>query len=86
MGTVAVLGTLDEVVSRVDTAVRDLQPGVFDAAGAAHLVEVFGRLERLGAAGKGARGAARRGVRQVAQGRLSIGRALAGRAERRSDR
>jgi hypothetical protein len=47
-----VLSTLEEVVARLDVLVGGLEPEVFDAGGAAHLVAGFARAERLASAGK----------------------------------
>src|SRR5262245_15845512 len=52
MGGGGVFSELDAVVARLDAVLRDLEPGLVDAAGAARLVDAFARGERLCAAGK----------------------------------
>jgi hypothetical protein len=52
MGATGVFPALEAAVARLDDVVRGLEPQVFDASGAARLVDVFARGERLCAAGK----------------------------------
>jgi hypothetical protein len=52
MGGTGVFAELDAAVASLDAVVRELEPGLVDAAGAARLVDVFARGERLCAAGK----------------------------------
>ena len=49
---VGALPALDAVATQLDELVRELEPRVFDATNASRLVDLFGRVERLGAAGK----------------------------------